>query len=278
MGHTEPMTAAEPGSGHQTGRSATTARRAPAPRSPGEIEGRGPPPARRHRSAAVPAGRRPRARHGVVGDLPLLPEPRRPAHGADRRRVRRSRRARRSPVPQRRGADESADCPRWQRVVRRGSGVDRLATSSPMSAPLRLARSRLPRAADHGRPGQPGPARAFAVGPQGTRTTARPFRRAAPSRRAGTRPASASRGAASSAARSPPRPRRSAGGPVGGPAPGPAAAAAERGAPAESGTSAEAGTPAVPPDVLVRAVIAWTQLFGMISFELFGQFACSAPG
>jgi AcrR family transcriptional regulator len=27
----------------------------------------------------------------------------------------------------------------------------------------------------------------------------------------------------------------------------------------------------VPPDALVRAVIAWTQLFGMISFELFGQ-------
>ena len=28
---------------------------------------------------------------------------------------------------------------------------------------------------------------------------------------------------------------------------------------------------AVPPDALVRAVTAWTQLFGMISFELFGQ-------
>jgi len=33
--------------------------------------------------------------------------------------------------------------------------------------------------------------------------------------------------------------------------------------------------PAVPPDMLVRAVIAWTQLFGMISFELFGQFVGS---
>jgi AcrR family transcriptional regulator len=33
--------------------------------------------------------------------------------------------------------------------------------------------------------------------------------------------------------------------------------------------------PAVPPHVLVRAVIAWTQLFGMISFELFGQFVGS---
>jgi AcrR family transcriptional regulator len=35
------------------------------------------------------------------------------------------------------------------------------------------------------------------------------------------------------------------------------------------------GDPAMPPDLLVRAVIAWTQLFGMISFELFGQFVGS---
>lgn len=33
--------------------------------------------------------------------------------------------------------------------------------------------------------------------------------------------------------------------------------------------------PAVPPPALVRAMIAWTQLFGMISFELFGQLAGS---
>ena len=31
----------------------------------------------------------------------------------------------------------------------------------------------------------------------------------------------------------------------------------------------------VPPDALVRAVIGWSQLFGMISFELFGQFVGS---
>ena len=31
----------------------------------------------------------------------------------------------------------------------------------------------------------------------------------------------------------------------------------------------------VPPDALVRAMIAWTQLYGMISFELFGQFVGS---
>jgi AcrR family transcriptional regulator len=31
--------------------------------------------------------------------------------------------------------------------------------------------------------------------------------------------------------------------------------------------------PDVPPRVLARTVVAWTQLFGMISFELFGQFA-----
>jgi AcrR family transcriptional regulator len=37
----------------------------------------------------------------------------------------------------------------------------------------------------------------------------------------------------------------------------------------------EADAPRVPPDALVRAVIAWTQLFGMVSFELFGQFVGS---
>jgi AcrR family transcriptional regulator len=36
-----------------------------------------------------------------------------------------------------------------------------------------------------------------------------------------------------------------------------------------------AGAGVVPPGMLVRAVIAWTQLFGMISFELFGQFVGS---
>ena len=35
------------------------------------------------------------------------------------------------------------------------------------------------------------------------------------------------------------------------------------------------GAPAVPAEAVVRAVIAWTQLFGMISFELFGQFVGS---
>lgn len=33
--------------------------------------------------------------------------------------------------------------------------------------------------------------------------------------------------------------------------------------------------PGVPPAVIARALIAWTQLFGMISFELFGQFVGS---
>jgi AcrR family transcriptional regulator len=52
-----------------------------------------------------------------------------------------------------------------------------------------------------------------------------------------------------------------------------ARAAAVPGAPA---ASAAPGAPAgVPPDALVRAVIAWAQLFGMISFELFGQFVGS---
>jgi AcrR family transcriptional regulator len=42
-----------------------------------------------------------------------------------------------------------------------------------------------------------------------------------------------------------------------------------------SGGAGGAPPAAPPPDVLVRAVIAWTQLFGMISFELFGQFVGS---
>jgi AcrR family transcriptional regulator len=41
------------------------------------------------------------------------------------------------------------------------------------------------------------------------------------------------------------------------------------------GGGAGAAPAALPPDLLVRAVIAWTQLFGMISFELFGQFVGS---
>jgi AcrR family transcriptional regulator len=39
---------------------------------------------------------------------------------------------------------------------------------------------------------------------------------------------------------------------------------------------ASAIAPGVPPTVMARALIAWTQLFGMISFELFGQFVGSA--
>ena len=53
------------------------------------------------------------------------------------------------------------------------------------------------------------------------------------------------------------------------PVPGPGGAADDAG---EAGGAAPA---ALPPDVLVRAVIAWTQLFGMVSFELFGQFVGS---
>jgi AcrR family transcriptional regulator len=44
---------------------------------------------------------------------------------------------------------------------------------------------------------------------------------------------------------------------------------------ASGGGGAGAVPAALPPDALVRAVIAWTQLFGMISFELFGQFVGS---
>jgi len=55
--------------------------------------------------------------------------------------------------------------------------------------------------------------------------------------------------------------------PVDGPLAGQAAALAE--------ALAVEGAPAVPGELLVRAVIAWTQLYGMLSFELFGQFVGS---
>jgi AcrR family transcriptional regulator len=61
----------------------------------------------------------------------------------------------------------------------------------------------------------------------------------------------------------------------GAPAPGALAGpVAEQAAALASATAPPEGL-AVRPDVLVRAVIAWTQLFGMISFELFGQFVGS---
>jgi AcrR family transcriptional regulator len=51
----------------------------------------------------------------------------------------------------------------------------------------------------------------------------------------------------------------------------PADAPAPTGALAQQTEVLVALAPGLPPAVLVRTVIAWTQLFGMISFELFGQ-------
>jgi AcrR family transcriptional regulator len=45
--------------------------------------------------------------------------------------------------------------------------------------------------------------------------------------------------------------------------------------PVDAPSPVSASVTAVPPGVLVRGVMAWTQLFGMISFELFGQFVGS---
>src|SRR5205823_10306469 len=45
---------------------------------------------------------------------------------------------------------------------------------------------------------------------------------------------------------------------------------------AQAAIVAGAIAPGVPEPVVVRVLIAWTQLFGMISFELFGQFVGSA--
>jgi Tetracyclin repressor-like, C-terminal domain len=45
---------------------------------------------------------------------------------------------------------------------------------------------------------------------------------------------------------------------------------------AQAAIVADAIAPDVPEPLIVRALIAWTQLFGMISFELFGQLVGSA--
>jgi AcrR family transcriptional regulator len=52
-------------------------------------------------------------------------------------------------------------------------------------------------------------------------------------------------------------------------------AAALKAALALDSSAASVNAAAVPPGLLVRGVVAWTQLFGMISFELFGQFVGS---
>jgi AcrR family transcriptional regulator len=57
--------------------------------------------------------------------------------------------------------------------------------------------------------------------------------------------------------------------------PGAAADALSAGLAEQAAVLAAALTTPVAPEVLVRAVIAWTQLFGMISWELFGQFVGS---
>ena len=57
-----------------------------------------------------------------------------------------------------------------------------------------------------------------------------------------------------------------------------AGALADQAAALSAALSVDPSTPGadlVPPDMLVRGVIAWTQLFGMISWELFGQFVGS---
>lgn len=54
-----------------------------------------------------------------------------------------------------------------------------------------------------------------------------------------------------------------------GPAPGPLPERLE----AQAAVARDAIGSDVPLDLLIRGVIAWTQLFGMVSFELFGQFA-----
>ena len=62
------------------------------------------------------------------------------------------------------------------------------------------------------------------------------------------------------------------------PADAPAGELAEQAAALSAALSLDPSAPGaalVPPDLLVRSVAAWTQLFGLISFELFGQFVGS---
>jgi len=66
--------------------------------------------------------------------------------------------------------------------------------------------------------------------------------------------------------------RGEAGGTRGGGAAGPAAQPVPPELAAQTAIIADAIAPGVPAAMIARALVAWTQLFGMVSFELFGQF------
>ena len=111
-----------------------------------------PTPPRRPRAppACQPARRGARPRHGEQRDLPLLPQPRRPAHPPDHRRLQRA-----SATPPRRRTPRcraTTYLGRWMAVVPRDP---RLGARPPagVGAHLRLPRARLRGARGHHRPG-----------------------------------------------------------------------------------------------------------------------------
>ena len=115
-------------------------------------QGRGAQTARRgRRRQALPAGRGPRARHGLLRAVPLLPQPRRPADRAHHRRLRLARRAPpsrrtpRSPTPDRsraldRGVRGGARAGRWSTRTSTRSSTDRPCPGTPR--PTRPSRPR----------------------------------------------------------------------------------------------------------------------------------------
>ena len=183
-------------------------------------------------AAGLLAARRgPRARHGVVGGLPLLPEPRRPAHRAHHRRLRR---------PRRRGRGRARRPCAAPTCAGAGSPIAprraRLGARAParVRAHLRLAGARLRRPAST--PSAP----ASRV----TRLLVALLVESARGR--------ASRAGHAYAARGARRPR-------------PGARVHREGLPPDL----ELDVP--PDDLIVRGLMAWTYLFGAISFELFGH-------
>ena len=195
-------------------------------------QGGGPSPPRHRRRQPVAARGRPRHGHGLVGDLPLLPEPRRPAHRADPRGVRRARRG---------GGGGRRRAP---------TGTTCAAAGTPCAGPPGTGRWPTPpstRCSTAARcPGTPPP----------TTPSGRPSDPRCPGRHPARRPG---RRAA--------RPRR--------PTSCPSRSATDLAA-----IGADVCFPGLPEPLLARGMAGWTQLFGLISFELFGRLnrTIAAPG
>src|SRR5918992_255312 len=116
----------------------------------------------RRRGGAVAAGGRPGDGDGLFSDLSLFPQPRRSAHGIDHRRLQRDRRGRGGGrCHLRRGRPPGTLACGLPRGTRVGAGA-----SARVCTALRLARTRVPGATGHGRPGNPGRAGIWADSPR----------------------------------------------------------------------------------------------------------------